>query len=205
MSPSITDWMMVGITAIYVVATAFICWANIKSANAAKEQVALSKIQFEETRRVELMPLLQISVLRNRPVMEVPDISLLLSNDDWCETCFVTDLELYIENIGLGTAKDIHYTWKNLSGINQRYDFPIGALCPQSTCQCYIDICASKNLLSKTPDVYAEIVISYSDLLNNLYTQKITLNFSFDIQSDEFNLKSSKVFAAEYIKESSDA
>lgn len=47
--------------------------------------------------------------------------------------------------------------------------------------------------------------VSRIKILNNLYTQKITLNFSFDIQSDEFNLKSSKVFAAEYIKENSDA
>lgn len=32
--PLITDWLMVVITFVYVIATIFICWANIKSAKA---------------------------------------------------------------------------------------------------------------------------------------------------------------------------
>lgn len=49
--PTITDWLMVGITAVYVIATGFICWANIKSAKATREQVAEAKRQFEESNR----------------------------------------------------------------------------------------------------------------------------------------------------------
>ncbi|MGI6014727.1 MAG: hypothetical protein ACOX7K_10745 [Oscillospiraceae bacterium] len=45
------DWLMVIITAVYVVATIFICKANIKSAEATKEQLAESKHQFEENNR----------------------------------------------------------------------------------------------------------------------------------------------------------
>ena len=37
MGPSITDWIMVGITAIYVVATIAIFIANLISANSAKK------------------------------------------------------------------------------------------------------------------------------------------------------------------------
>ena len=37
--PMITDWLMVGITAVYVVATIIISYANIKSANATREQL----------------------------------------------------------------------------------------------------------------------------------------------------------------------
>ena len=33
------DWVMVIITGVYVIATIFICWANIKAANASKEQL----------------------------------------------------------------------------------------------------------------------------------------------------------------------
>ena len=36
--PTITDWLMVIITLVYVIATIFICWANIKSAKASKEE-----------------------------------------------------------------------------------------------------------------------------------------------------------------------
>lgn len=43
------DWVMVIITAIYVIATIFICWANIKSANASKSQLDEMKRQYDET------------------------------------------------------------------------------------------------------------------------------------------------------------
>ena len=49
--PSITDWLMVGITIVYVVATIIICAANIKSAKATREQLAESKRQFNEENR----------------------------------------------------------------------------------------------------------------------------------------------------------
>lgn len=49
--PTIADWLMVGITVVYVVATILICWANIKSARATREQVAESKRQFDEENR----------------------------------------------------------------------------------------------------------------------------------------------------------
>lgn len=49
--PTITDWLMVGITIVYVVATIFICVANIKSASATREQVAEAKRQFDEENR----------------------------------------------------------------------------------------------------------------------------------------------------------
>ena len=39
------------VTFVYVVATIFICMANIKSANATREQVAEQKRQFDESNR----------------------------------------------------------------------------------------------------------------------------------------------------------
>lgn len=47
----ITDWLMVIITAVYVIATIFICWANIKSARATRDQLAEAKRQYEEEHR----------------------------------------------------------------------------------------------------------------------------------------------------------
>jgi len=49
--PTITDWLMVIITFVYVVATILICLANIKSAKAAKEQIDESQKQYRETNR----------------------------------------------------------------------------------------------------------------------------------------------------------
>lgn len=45
------DWVMVIITGVYVIATIFICWANIKAANASKEQLQEMQKQFAETNR----------------------------------------------------------------------------------------------------------------------------------------------------------
>lgn len=47
---------MVIVTGIYVVATIFICWANIKSAKASKEQLCEMQRQYAEV---------------NRPIIEV--------------------------------------------------------------------------------------------------------------------------------------
>lgn len=57
---SITDWLMVGITGIYVIATIFICVFNARSDKATREQIAESKRQFEETKRLEYMPCFEI-------------------------------------------------------------------------------------------------------------------------------------------------
>ena len=46
-----TDWLMVIITAIYVVATIFICRANMKSAEASKEQLIEMQRQYAEGNR----------------------------------------------------------------------------------------------------------------------------------------------------------
>ena len=45
------EWVMVIITGIYVIATIFICLANIKAANASKEQLREMQKQFAETNR----------------------------------------------------------------------------------------------------------------------------------------------------------
>lgn len=49
--PTITDWLMVIITFVYVVATCFICWANIKSANSSKAQLEEMKKQYVDENR----------------------------------------------------------------------------------------------------------------------------------------------------------
>ena len=45
------EWLMVGITAIYVIATIFICIFNYRSAQATRKQVEESNRQFEEKNR----------------------------------------------------------------------------------------------------------------------------------------------------------
>lgn len=59
--PTITDWLMVGITLVYVIATIAIWFANHKSARATEKQLIESKRQFDEIKRLEHMPYMQVS------------------------------------------------------------------------------------------------------------------------------------------------
>lgn len=49
--PTITDWIMVGITFVYVVATIFICYFNGKAAKASQGQIEEMKRQYALTNR----------------------------------------------------------------------------------------------------------------------------------------------------------
>lgn len=49
--PTITDWLMVVITAVYVIATIAICRAKIKAADASKAQLEEVKRQYAEENR----------------------------------------------------------------------------------------------------------------------------------------------------------
>lgn len=49
--PTITDWIMVIITCVYVIATILICLFNYRAAKATREQVAEAKRQYEEINR----------------------------------------------------------------------------------------------------------------------------------------------------------
>ena len=51
MGSNITDWLMVVITGVYVIATFLICKANWDAANASKEQLAEMRKQYEEENR----------------------------------------------------------------------------------------------------------------------------------------------------------
>ena len=46
-----SEWVMVIITAVYVIATCFICWANYQSANASRTQLKEMQRQYEESNR----------------------------------------------------------------------------------------------------------------------------------------------------------
>ena len=63
---SVTDWIMVGITAVYVIATIFISVANIRSAKATREQLAESKRQYDDKRSLEVMPYIQVESIDER-------------------------------------------------------------------------------------------------------------------------------------------
>lgn len=58
---NITDWLMVIITGIYVIATIVICRANLSSARATQEQLIEMKREHDEDVRLSIMPYFELS------------------------------------------------------------------------------------------------------------------------------------------------
>ena len=75
-----TDWLMVIITAIYVVATIFICKANIRSAYATREQLTEQKRQFDETNRAYVTVTFEI-IRSGLMVLHIKNYGKLIANN----------------------------------------------------------------------------------------------------------------------------
>ena len=108
--PLITDWIMVIITAAYVIATILICIYNGKSADATRKQVEESQRQFEETKRLNMMPYLEVTLHNDiTDITDFPDGIHLVLNSRSSENWATIDRRIQIKNIGLGVAKNFRY------------------------------------------------------------------------------------------------
>lgn len=165
---SITDWLMVGITFIYVAATIAIWVANKKSAEATREQLEESKRQFEETKRLEYMPCFEIHF----DSMDAgTGISVELTDKKTGEvhTLFT---KYRIENISKGTALNVKCNMKSAIKDNEFVTFPIVPAQSERSINCLF--LADKGYFSENSLPFA-ITILYDDIMNNLYEQNIEL------------------------------
>ena len=170
--PTITDWLMVGITAVYVVATIIISCANIKSANATRDQLTESKRQYEDKKRLEIMPYIQFEQTKDNANHE---LNLVLDSGDELTGEYI--LLVRMKNIGNGTAKDIAYTyqWNNGANTHDRGAFPVQALSSGENQTIKV---VFSHTVEKRAERSACFVLRYRDLLENAYTQKLILRFS---------------------------
>lgn len=188
-APSITDWLMVGITFVYMLFTIGIFIANIWSSKSAKnqleetkkqmeesknqfeKQLAETKRQYEESKRLDTMPFLQFDTSSNS--LTNLAITLTLMAGDYTGGTNTASFE--IKNIGRGTVKDIMYDWENLSG--QKTDkewFPIKSLCSGDLRKINLNFLAPREKPEKEKAVFT---FYYTDLLENMYIQPVELFF----------------------------
>ena len=173
-SPSITDWLMVIITVVYVVATIAICIANFSSANASKKQLEESKRQYEDKKRLEIIPYIQFEKTNGSVDHELKLI--LESGDNLTGKCI---LLMRMKNIGNGTAKDITYTyqWENCTKSSDRGAFPVQALSSGESKTIKVDLAYRAE---KKDERKACFLIRYRDLLENAYSQQLNLKFKYN-------------------------
>ena len=192
-SPSITDWLMVIITVVYVVATIAICIANFSSANASKKQLEESKRQHEETKRLQLQPYFQCDKCKAGDNNAEYSIDLALDSSDLsggtCEKSFS------ISNIGSGSAKEITYIWNNSSGSYDKGAFVFQSLKGGEEKLININFAFP----SKYRDNYLVSIDLFSkDLLEITYKQRIQFEFEKN-KSDRLAIKNNTVYPPELI------
>lgn len=168
--PSITDWLMVIITAIYAVLTFFILKDNNKSVKAANKQAAESKRQYEETKRLAIMPYIQFEKTND----SYDHLLTFVLNSGKLLTGEYT-LSVRIKNIGNGTAKTITYTyqWDNFTKSHNKGAFPVQALSAGESEVIRIDFAFAPG----GKDTVACFILHYEDLLENAYTQQLQIRF----------------------------
>lgn len=165
--------LMVLITAIYVIATINISNANIKSAEATREQINESRRQFEETQRLQAMPYLQLSFTDTEVSDVVPCLYIEMRER---KSVFTPIQALFsLKNIGLGiahhTSVKVTTNYKKDDGF-PAFDIVMPPNCEKST---YVrfNVEEYKGQLGRKEDIY--VLFQYDDLLGNTYQQEAHL------------------------------
>lgn len=156
--PSITDWLMVGITAVYVIATVAICFANFKSAKATREQIAESQRQFEELSRAFVT--VNFEIIRNGLfVLHIHNCGKRIATNVRIElpSEFINNMPEAWDKRHLSILKDSVFTL----GIDQSLYIGMGAS-PQ---------------LKQISEQILDIALSYEDTARK-YNERITIDLA---------------------------
>ncbi len=181
--PTITDWLMVIITFIYVVATILICMANIKSAKASRDQIAESQRQFEEDQRIKLLPYFQITEIP-KPNRTDGRMNCQLSQNRQNMNCVVEGTFYFqIKNIGHDIAKEIEFQWADIS-MGTLDPFIVSLAVGESRD-------AEFFIRASCDDIYtynreAILKIKYKDLFGTYYIQNLSLFFEISPSKIKF-------------------
>ena len=177
------------ITVVYVIATIFIYSANKKAANASHDQIAESKRQFDENRRLGIMPYLQM-----KPNDPLCDFHLDLPLDSEEEQVNSFSSVLQIKNLGNGAATNLVYTWKS-SKVNITDPFPINAIGTQDSCD--VECVFSEASFLESNTYCCRLSLQYEDLLGYSYEQDFIFEFG-DVEGTD-GLVKCETCAPEYL------
>lgn len=197
--PMITDWLMVGITLIYVIATIAIWFANHKSARATEKQLVESKRQFDETKRLEHMPYMQVSfgewITSDERGSYLPNMWLDINRtaDNHASS---SGMSIDVTNIGLGLAVNLKCQW--ISGEIKQEQHLSASLLKEEEC-CTSTFIISAAVPDKEPQ-YAEtsLKICFDDFLGNHYEQ--TVDISFQVHPHHISLVQYSTKSPKYIE-----
>ena len=189
-----TDWLMVIITSIYVIATILICYYNHKSATAAHDQAVEMRKQHEEERRYHMLPWFLISVDEFSPLPDhfkdgeeyknsIEDVITAIGTDGEAIHLPLYRLKYTVRNIGIGTATRSRYDWHCPDGVA----LPPRLLYNQSLMQgesyaktVYLEFSLPNDSFERTNYVFVSTSITFHiyDIYDCEYSQSIGVHFT---------------------------
>ena len=188
---SVADWALVFITLVYAGFTIGIFRSNRKANELTRKQLEDSKKQYEERKRLEIMPFFKITC-KTIPGVACPATLIIpykaynrLDGD-------VSGFRLDIENVGLGTAKNISHFWcleecDDIMPLDLKRESPSAIIVGEKIRVVYhiwhpileqlkADNINSLNLI---------VGLTYEDLLSTKYIQKILVKFEVNAKLSE--------------------
>lgn len=209
---TVTDWLTTIFTGAYLVATILIYLMNKRSVNAMHDQLDESKKQYEETRRLQVMPFLYASIKEceydddekaTNPsgdfiTYEDPVLNLPFYDEDNPDVLRVVKY-LSLVNCGLGILHHtkISWSWVSYSRDQEKTFCDDIIIAPHDEWGMQIALYFSRK--KENEDSSYSIIIKYEDLLGNKYKQVlelrtyITNNDPLEISIDAYSITSPKL------------
>ncbi len=191
--PLITDWLMVGITAAYVIFTIAIFVSNMMS-------VCATKRQFAETQRLSVLPFLSVSLSKitlTENVFHLSDIEIRIGEITNADALAWVRTGITIKNTGSGLISNLR--------INVGADAKVEKNTLESTLICQdneitIDVSIFGEHQEKKQSKTALFIFFYSDVLGNNYKQILEMNLSILPYSRQISIESFKIKEPNYIE-----
>lgn len=180
---SSADWALVLITLIYAGFTIGIFLSNRKANELTRKQLDDSKRQYEESKRLEIMPYFRVECKVGTPFdrgahLIIPYLVYNKSDGD------VSRFKLILENVGLGTAKNISHFWAieeyaNMQKVEEEHESPSAIKVGESVTLVYQIWHPTLEMLQerKISSVKFVVGLVYEDLLSTKYERKILITF----------------------------
>lgn len=184
--------LMVIITFVYVIATCFICWANLRSAKASKDQLSEMKREHEENIRIGIMPFLQFEAYPDADYDF--ELGFPLHPHDSCDRICAEIMRL--TNIGNGAATNIIYSWDNKEfGISMTEAFRVNAI--KADGEYKISLVFDGNSKAVDPLKRYILTLQYDDMRGYTYEQRMIFSFCYD--GDAINIAEVDTDAPKYM------
>ena len=145
-------------------------------------QIQESKRQIDETRRLQIMPYLQVTITPKKDDEiwnPVPEAWFIISDSDK-ESTVRSDYYISFENIGLGMLHHTKILWNSKSKHNDGYpakDIVMAINSPWRITGAFFAERAESDDPFKAKRIDCSMDVTYEDLIGNTYSQKVEILF----------------------------